>query len=153
MFHIINMTSVYEDLVWELKNKLKNKLITFDDLFTLINDEDYNFIQDETIRPLIDQIVAEREKIGRNMERKLNNLLWLNETLIKFGEEPQTSITQARKILKTISINIYDLESEQYEKKTTRELLRKELQKNKHRRFPLYSAKENRNLKLFLIKI
>ena len=110
MIHIINMTTVYEDLVCEVENKLKNKLLTSDNLFYLINNEKDEFLQDETIRPLIDKIVAEREKIGRNMERKLNNLPWLNETLIKFGKEPQLSKRKALKLLKTISINIYDLE-------------------------------------------
>ena len=146
------MATVYETLVKELKNKLKNKLITPDMLFGLINDEDYEFIHDESTRTLIEKIVTERDLIGINMKRKLNNLIWLNETLVKFGEEPQPSKKQALKVLKTIYINIYDLESGQYEKKTTRELLRKDLKK-KHRRFPLYNAKENLMLKCFLIKI
>jgi len=152
------MTSVYECLIYDLKNKLKNKNIKFKDLFSLINNEKYyeiiEIIHDETIQSLIENIVAEREKIGNNMENKLNNLLWLNDRLIQFGEEPQSSKTKALKLLKTkVFINIYDLEAEKYEKRTTIQLLKKELRKKRDRRFPLCSAKENKTLTCFLIKL
>lgn len=149
------MTSVYETLVLELKNKLKNKFITFDVLFRIINSEEYNedfiIINDEPIHTLIENIITEREKIGANMEKKLNDLLWLNERLIQFGEEPQPSKTKALKILKTIPINIYDLQAEKYEKKTSFNLLRRELNNKPERRFPLHNAKKCVYLKCFLI--
>ena len=73
-------------------------------MFSLINNEKYDeiieIIHDETIHTLIENIVVEREKIGNNIENKLNNLLWLNDRLIQFGEEPQLSKTKALNLLK-----------------------------------------------------
>jgi len=148
------MTSLYEVLIRELKFKLKNKNIRFKDLFILINNQEYDkiieIIDDETIHSLIENIVAERETIGNNMENKLNDLLWLNDRLIQFGEETQSSKTKALKLLKTkIFINIYDLEAEKYERKTTKE----ELREKRDRRFPLCSVKKNQTLRCFLIKL
>ena len=152
------MTSIYEGLICDLKIKLKNKNIKFKDLFSLINNQRYDeiieIIDDETIQRLIENIVTEREKIGNNMENKLNNLLWLNDRLIQFGEEPQSSKTKALNLLKTkVFINIYDLEEEKNEKRTTIQLLKKELRKKYDRRFPLCNAKENKTLRCFLIKL
>jgi hypothetical protein len=129
------MTSVYEGLIYDLKIKLANKNIEFKKLFSLINNQKYDeiieIIHDETIQTLIENIVDEREKIGNNMEKKLNDLLWLNDRLIQFGEEPQTSKTKALNLLKTkVFINIYDLDAEKYESRTTNKLLIKELKKN-----------------------
>ena len=152
------MTSIYEGLIYELKIKLKNKNIKFNKICSLINNQKYDeiveIIRDETIQPLIKNIVSERETIGNNMENKLNNLLWLNERLIQFGEEPHSSKTKALNVLKTkVFINIYDLEAEKYEGRTTLELLKKELRKKRDKRFPLCSAKENKTLRCFLIKL
>ena len=107
------MSSVYEELICKLKNKLKNKN-KFNYLFKLINNQKYNeiieIIHDETICILIENIVIERERIGNNMENKLNNLLWLNDILIIFGEEPQLTKTKALNLLKSkVFINIYNL--------------------------------------------
>ena len=118
-------------------------------MFSLINNQKYDeiieIIHDETIQILIKNIFNERERIGNNMETKLNNLLWLNDRLIQFGEEPQSSKTKALNLLKTkVFINIYDLEAEKYEKRTTKQLLKKELRKKRDRRFPLCIAKENK---------
>ena len=147
------MASLYESLIYELKNKN----IKFKSLFILINNQEYDkiikIINDDTIQNLIDNIVAEREKIGNNMEKKLNDLVWLNERLIQFGEEPQLSKTKALNLLKKkVFINIYDLESEQYEKRTTLTLLKEELKNKPERRFPLKVAKKYITLKCFLIK-
>jgi hypothetical protein len=151
-------TSVYESLVCDLKIKLKNENIKFNEFFSLINNQRYDeiieIIDDDTIRTLIANIVAEREAIGNNMENKLNNLFWLNDRLIQFGEEPQSSKTKALHLLKTkVFINIYDLEAEKYENRTTKQLLRKELRKKRETRFPLCNAKENKTLRCFLIKL
>ena len=134
------------------------KILNSKKMFSLINNQKYDeiikIIDDETIQRLIENIVDEREQIGNNLENKLNNLLWLNERLIQFGEEPQPSKTKALDLLKKkVYINIYDLEAEKYEKRTTIQLLKKELQKKRDRRFPLYCAKENITLKCFLIKL
>jgi hypothetical protein len=151
------MSTIYEGLINELKLQLNLKKIGFNKIVKLINNQKYDeiveIIDDEHIQTLIDDIVSEREKIGNNIEKKLNNLIWLNERLIQFEKEPQTSKTQALKLLRTIFINIYDLEAEKYEKRTTRELLQKELRKHPFTRYPLHSAKENETLKCFLIKI
>jgi hypothetical protein len=151
------MTSVYESLICDLKNKLKNKNIEYKNIFRLINNEEYGeiieIIDDETIQSLIDNIISEREQIGNNMEKKLNDVLWLNERLIQFGEEPQSSKTKALKLLKKkVFINIYHLEAEKYEERTTKQHLIKDIQKNPERCFPLLIAKENITLKCFLIK-
>ena len=151
------MTSIYESLICELKIKLKNKNIKFKKLFNLINNQKYDeiikIINDDTIQTLIKNIVSERETIGNNMEKKLNNLLWLNERLIQFGEESQPSKTKALKLLKTKAfINIYDLEAEKY-KTITKKLLRNDLRKNPERRFPLCFAKKMETVKGFLIHI
>jgi len=152
------MASVYESLICELKIKLKNKNIKFNKIFSLINNEKYaeiiEIIDDETIQTLIEKIVAERERIGNNMENKLNNLLWLNERLFQFDEEQQSSKTKALNLLKTkVFINIYDLETDKYETRTTKQLLKKELRKNADKRFPLRIAKENKTLRCFLIRL
>ena len=150
------MTSIYEGLICDLKIKLKNRNIKFNKVVSLINNRKYDeiiiIINDETIHTLIQNIETERIRIGNSMENKLNNLVWLNERLIQFGEEPQPSKTKALTLLKTVFINIYDLEAERYER-TTRELLKKQLRKHPEKRFPLYAAKENITLKCFLIKM
>ena len=150
------MISVYESLICDLKIKLKNRNIKFNKVVSLINNQKYDeiiiIINDKTISALIQNIETERIRIGNSMENKLNNLVWLNERLIQFGEEPQPSKTKALTLLKTVFINIYDLEAERYER-TTRELLKKQLRKHPEKRFPLYAAKENITLKCFLIKM
>lgn len=150
------MISVYESLICDLKIKLKNRNIKFNKVVSLINNRKYDeiiiIINDETIHTLIQNIETERIRIGNSMENKLNNLVWLNERLIQFGEEPQPSKTKALTLLKTVFINIYDLEAERYER-TTCLLLKKQLRKHPEKRFPLYAAKENITLKCFLIKM
>ncbi len=152
------MLTVYEKLICDLKNKLKNTNIKFKHLFSLINKQKYNkiieIIHDETIYILIDNIIIERERIANNINDKLNDLLWLNDRLIQFGENPQLSKTKALKLLKRkVFINIYDLEAEKYEHRTTKEKLIKELRYNPEIRFPLDIAKDKINLKCFLIKL
>jgi len=159
------METTYQSLINELKLKVHNKKF-FNEILKFINnqkddekdyekdDEIKKNISDENIQNLIYNIVSEQEKIGSNLEKKLNDLIWLNETLIIFGEEPQPSKTKALKLLKTkVFINIYDLEAEIYEKRTTSELLRKQLKKHKSKIYPLKLAKEKPTLKCFLINV
>ena len=151
------MSTLYENYINELKSKLYLKRIKFKQIFKLINNKEYDkiieIIDDENIQTLIDDIVSEQKKIANDIEKKLNNLIWLNERLIQFGEEQQPTKTKAVKLLKRkVFINIYHLNSENYEKRTTSELLRKELRKKPESNFPLLLAKENETLKYFLIK-
>jgi len=143
------MASTYYDLIDELKVKLKSKHIPFNPIMNLINSEDY-----EDIHVLITKIVEERDHIGKTMEKNLNNLLWLNEKLMLIGEQPQPSITKARRLLKAkLVINIYDLIAGKIEKRTTREKLAEELRKYPERRFPLQQAKKYKVLKNFLLRV
>ena len=129
------MITKYEKLINKITLKLKHKNIKFNEIFNLINNEKYDEIiekiNDDTILNLINDMINERERIGHNIELKLNNLLWLNERLIQFGEEPQISKTKALQVLRTkVFINIYDLDADLYEKeKTTHALLMKDYYK------------------------
>jgi hypothetical protein len=140
------MASPYYDLIDELKVKLKSKHIPFNAIINLINCQDY-----EDIHVLIAKIVEERDHIGKTMEKNLNDLLWLNKILVLFGEEPQPSITKARRLFKAkVFINIYDLVAEKYEMRTTRSKLTEQLRDYPERRFPLEIAKKYKALKCFL---
>jgi hypothetical protein len=140
------MASPYYDLIDELKVKLKSKHIPFNAIMNLINSQEY-----EDIHVLIAKIVEERDRIGEAMENKLNDLLWLNERLVQFGEQPQPSKKRALKMLKAkVFINIYDLVAEKYEMRTTRSKLTEQLRDYPERRFPLEIAKKYKALKCFL---
>jgi len=140
------MASPYYDLIDELKVKLKSKHIPFNPIMNLINSQDY-----EDIHVLIAKIVEERDHIGKTMEQNLNDLLWLNDKLVIFGEEPQPSIRKAFRLFKEkVFINIFDLIAEKYEKRTTWSKLVEELRDRPERRFPLEIAKKYRALKFFL---
>jgi hypothetical protein len=105
------------------------------------------------IKDIIKDIIAEREEIAKIARDIYNNLTLLNELLVIFGEEPQPSLKKARKLFKTkIFINIYDLCDGKYNKRTTKQLLRKDLRRNPDRRFPLRVAKIY-EFKCFLIGI
>jgi hypothetical protein len=140
------MASPYYDLIDELRSKLKSKHIPFNPIINLINCKEY-----EDIHVLITKIVEERDNIGKTMEQNLNDLVWLNEKLVIFGEEPQPSITKARRLLKAkVFINIYDLAAKRYEKRTTRSKLTEQLKKFPETRYPLWLAKKYRVLTSFL---
>jgi len=140
------MASPYYDLIDELRVKLKSKHIPFNAIINLINCKEY-----EDIHVLIAKIVEERDHIGKTMEKNLNDLEWLNDKLVIFGEEPQPSITKARRLLKKkVFINIYDLAAERYEKRTTRSKLTEQLRDYPELRYPLHIAKKYRVLTCFL---
>jgi len=146
--------SRYDELIVSLKNECRKKRVSYKDIIKKLNRFEYDeIINDERIGDIIQDIIAEREDIARIARDIYNNLTFLNELLEIFGEEPQTSLTKARKLFKTkIFINIYDLCYGMYNKRTTKELLRKDLQKKPERRFPLQSAKRE-GFKCFLIGI
>ena len=144
----------YINLMHELKTNLNNHN-KFHEIVYLIHTDQYKEIDtivndNDRLHGLVQTIIHEIHAVGERLEQKLNSLIWLNEILLKFGEEAQSSITQAKKVLKKIHINIFDLE-EQIEKRTTKTLLRKELRKQPERRFPLTFAKEHESLRHFLI--
>jgi hypothetical protein len=145
----------YINLMHELKTKLNNHN-KFHTIVYLIHTDQYEEIEtivndNDTIMELVQTIINEIHAVGERLEQNLNSLLWLNDMLLKFGEEAQSSITQAKKALKTIYINIFDLEEERIETRTTKTQLRKELRKHPERRFPLTFAKEHESLRHFLI--
>jgi hypothetical protein len=144
----------YTSLMHELKTKLNNHN-KFHTIVYLIHTNQYeeidNILNDDTLIGLVQSIINELHAVGRRLEQNLNSLLWLNDMLIQFGKEAQPSITQAKKVLKTIYINIFDLEEKRIEKRTTKTLLKKELRKHRERRFPLEFAKKYETLKVFLI--
>ena len=149
------MASVYEDLIDELRAKLKKKNIDFVTMVNLINSQAYDkiieLVRDETIFTLITKIITERERIGNAMEKNLNDLLWLNEMLIIFSEQPQPSKTQALKVLKAkVFINIYDFEAKKYERRTTKQKLKAQLRKHPEKRYLLQDAKKLITLKSLL---
>jgi hypothetical protein len=140
------MVSPYYDLIDELKVKLKSKHIPFNAIINLINCQDY-----EDIHVLIAKIVEERDNICETMEKNLNDLEWLNDKLVIFGEEPQPSITKARRLFKEkVFINIYDLAAKRYEKRTTKQKLAEQLRDYPELRYPLHKAKKYRVLTCFL---
>ena len=147
--------SRYDELIASLKNECRKKRVSYEDIIKKLNRFEYNeIINDKSIGDIIEDIIEEREEIARITRDIYNKLTLLNELLEIFGEEPQTSLTKARKLFKTkIFINIYDLCYGMYNKRTTKELLREDLRKKRERRFPLKLAKGGEGLKCFLIGI
>lgn len=154
-------TTRYEYLVNELKSELiiqgfgkkRQKKI-----FGLINRQEYDelrgIINDYMLNNLIDEIVNEREFIASNIANILNSLDLLNGLLIIFNEEPQSSLTKARKLFKNkVFINIYDLAEGRYDMRVTRRFLISDMRENPDRCFPLKVAKRYPVLKCFLWKI
>jgi hypothetical protein len=100
-------------------------------------------INDESIGDIIEDIIAEREEIANIIANMYHNLSLMNHYLEIFNEEPQTSLTKARKIFKTkIFINIYDFHYQRYNRRTIKRGLREDLRKNPYRMFPLKLAKK-----------
>lgn len=154
-------TTRYEYLVNELKSELiiqgfgkkRQKKI-----FGLINRQEYDelrdIINDYMINNLIDEIGNEREIIASNIANILNSFDLLNGLLIIFNEEPQSSLTKARKLFKRkVFINIYDLAEGRYDMRVTRRFLISDMRTNPDRCFPLKVAKRYPVLKCFLWKI
>jgi hypothetical protein len=119
--------------------------------FKLINNE--GPIEDKEIQILSDIVISERKLLLSNFESELDNLSLLNNRLIQFTREPQPSITKARKELSKIYINIYDLIACRVDKETNYPSLRKDLNKNLDRIFPLKLAKKYVNIACFLKKL
>ncbi len=136
-----------------IQNIIKDiKIVNF--IKMLINKKKYDkFIKitnDTNINNLIIQIVNERQKILDILEKKLNDLEWLNKRLVQFEKKEENTLNKARKSLETININIYDLGDDAINKQTDIKTLINELRKNPLRRFSLHLAKKYITIKCFL---
>ncbi len=152
--------SSYDYYIKELKIELQNRGINFNNILRLINNQDFDEIKaivndDDIINYLIDRIVYERDIVGRVVSNILRTLELLNDVLIIFDLEPQTSLNKARKLLKTkVFINIFDLAAGRYDRRRrTIGGLKRYLRNNPHKRYPLQLAKENKVLECFLCKM
>lgn len=150
------MATIYEGLINELKLKFYLKEIKFTKKnFKLImnketTDKNKNIKKKLHDDELIEKIVTELVVIGTKLSLMLLTLKGLNELLILFKEEPQPSKTKARKLLKEkVVINIFDLVAEKYEKITTYEKLKEDMENNPERVFPLWVAKTFKGLQFF----
>ena len=150
------MATVYESLINELKLKFYLKEIKFTRKnFKLIMNKEITEKNKNKKKKLdgellIEKIVTELVKIATKLSSMLSTLKGLNELLILFKEEPQPSKTKARKLLKEkVVINLFDLVSEKYEKRTTYEKLVEDMENNPDRTFPLWLAKTFKGLQFF----
>lgn len=151
--------SLYDYYIKELKIELQIRDINFNNILRLINNQDFDrireIVNDDIINYLIDRIVCERDIVGRIVSNILETLELLNNVLIIFDLEPQTSLNKARKLLKKeVFINIFDLAAGRYDRRRkTIGGLKRYLRNNPHKRYPLQLAKENKVLECFLCKI
>ena len=151
--------SSYDYYIKELKIELQIRGITFNNILRLLNNQDFDgireIVDDDIINYLIDRIVCERDIVGRIVSNILETLELLNNVLIIFDLEPQTSLNKARKLLKKkVFINIFDLAAGRYDRRRkTIGGLKRYLRNNPHKRYPLQLAKENKVLECFLCKI
>jgi hypothetical protein len=152
------MASRYEYLLNELKTELRVRRIGYKRIIRLINRQEYDeiraIVDDYVINNLIDGIIAERDAIGITVANTFNTLVLLNDLLLVFNEDPQPSLTKARKLFRRkVFINIYDLVAGRYEMRTTKRVLRDDIRRNPDRVFPLRNAKRHQVLKCFLLSI
>jgi hypothetical protein len=151
--------SSYDYYIKELQFELQNRGINFNNILRLINNQDFDeikvIVNDDIITYLIDRIVLERDIVGRVVSNILRTLELLNDVLIIFDLEPQTSLNKARKLLKTkVFINIFDLAAGRYDRRRrTIGGLKRYLRNNPHKRYPLQLAKEDKVLQCFLCKM
>ena len=150
------MATIYEGLVNKLKLKFSLKEIKFTTKnFKLIMNKEITEKNKNKKKMLdgellIEEIVNELVVIGTKLSLMLLTLKGLNELLIIFKEEPQPSLNKARKLLKEkVVINLFDLVAEKYEKKTTYEKLKEDMENNPGRVFPLWVAKTFKGLQFF----
>ena len=166
--------SCYYELVNHLKNKIKGKIAYKPRVRDLLNLPEHEHeheqekieellnsskieINDDDKKDIVFTIYLIRDEIKRledftkRMETRLDNLEWLNEMLILFKEQPQTSRKKARKFLKTVYVYIFDfdcLPEELSGKRTTYEQLIERVYKDGP--YPLRMAKKTRYFQPFL---
>lgn len=150
------METIYQGLINELKSKfyLKEIKFTTKNFKLILNKEITEKNKNKKKRldddELIEKIVNELVEIGTKLSLMLLTLKGLNELLIIFKEEPQPSLNKARKLLKEkVVINLFDLVAEKYEKRTTYEKLKEDMENNPGRVFPLWVAKTFKGLQFF----
>ena len=152
--------SRYYELIASLKNKCRKKRVNYKNIIKTLNRYEYDeiihmieIINDKSICDIIEDIIEERIVIANNIADIYNSLPLINHYLEIFNKKPQPSLTKARKLFKTkIFINIYDFHYQQYNKRTTKNLLKNNLRQNHKRIFPLILAKE-KGFQCFLIGI
>jgi hypothetical protein len=140
----------YYELVKSLKKECRKKRVKYNKIIRTLNRYEYDeiihmieIINDDNIIDIIEDIIEERIVIANNIENMYKSLPLMNDYLAIFNKEPQPSLTKARKLFKTkIFINIYDFEYGMYNKRTTKELLRKRFKKYPETMFPLKLAKK-----------
>ena len=151
--------SSYDYYIKELQYELQNRGINFNNILRLLNNQDFDeireIVNDDIINYLIDRIIFERDIVGRIVSNILKTLELLNDVLIIFDLEPQTSLNKARKLLKKkVFINIFDLAAGRYDRRRrTIGGLKRYLRNNPHKRYPLQLAKDDKVLECFLCKI
>ena len=148
----------YEYLIDELKIELGIRGGDFLSILRRINREEYEDIgdisDDKVICYLIEGIVNERVIIGDNVANLLNNLVLLNDLLLIFNLEQQSSLVRARNELKKVFINIYDLEAGRYDRrKASIQDVADDIRSNPERLFPLDIARSDSVLKCFLQRV
>jgi hypothetical protein len=101
------MSSTYDELIASLKNQCRNKRVKYKKIIRTLNIYEYDkiihmieIINDKSIGDIIEDIIEEREEIANIIANMYHNLSLMNHYLEIFNEEPQTSLTKARKLLK-----------------------------------------------------
>ena len=98
---------------------------------------------------LLERIQVEQDRVDTAIAAGLIDLPTLNHWLVGLGHEAMETVTKARRMLKTVYINIYDLVDENYAAELpTRNALRKYTAK-KQLYYPLQAAKSS-TVKVFL---
>jgi hypothetical protein len=94
-------------------------------------------------------IKKEKIRVGESMDKKLDDLDWMNQFLSALGRAKEPSKGKARASLKKVYINIYDMEEGKYDKlfKSLSELRKYSIKERLI--YPLKKAKGS-NLKAFL---
>ena len=88
--------------------------------------------------------------VANQMEDNLCNLKWMNRCIKTFGLLPQSTKRRARKVLRRVNINIYDLCANRLDKRCSLRALKCDLRQNKWRIFPKKMAKQHTLLREFL---
>ena len=134
--------------------KIRNRLLNQE---TTLNVHEAICEADDKTRAyqLYDLIYDERCKIGDGIKCKLDDLLWLNNCLVRFGHAAQPTKTSALRMFKKhVHMLIYDVEYERYDKAYESRLdIIRALRKNPLLRYPKEMAKRDTVLKLFLVKM
>ena len=159
------MESAYQTIITELRGLLMTHGIKYqkaeDDCIVrlekkaLINKWEQSKIVE--IRTLVKnkykELGHELNRVSNSLCTKLGDLNTLNELLIKLEIQIQPSITKAKKELKGIYINIFDLEAGLYHKQFPDKKSFRKYTKKYKLFYPLEEAKNNLQFKYILQKL